>query len=403
MGEIKMDKQEFVQALNPVVTKMPLDRLVGFQSDIRSIPDLVYLTFGEPGFNTAEPIKETMIQAIRDNESHYANSQGEPALREAAKAYYNQHYGLNFASGNNVIVTAGVSEAINVVLMTLLAEEDGLMIPTPAYPPYYSAIKLAHGTIVPVDTKAAAFKLTPAAVEQALAEATVPVKAVLLNYPANPTGVTYTPKELAALADVFAKHQLWVISDEIYAQLTYDQAHTSLVKYLPEQTILITGLSKSHAMTGYRMGFILAQEPFIQEAQKVHSTLTFALPKVIQEGAVTALTKAADVADKMRLSYQKRRDWLVPKLKALGFEVTKPEGAFYVFAKIPADFGQDAEQFAYDLARKGKVAVVPGGAFADTTEAYVRISYAASDEDLHAGMARLKAYIENHRQAQSKG
>ncbi|MBM7617175.1 aminotransferase [Weissella uvarum] len=388
-----MSENEFVQPLSRMVTNITEDQLTDFQKMVSGIPDLVRLTFGEPGFDVDDTIKRAIVEAVEDNNSHYAESQGDSTLRQAVIDYFNQKYDLNYQSIDNVIVTEGVSEAINVVLMALLNPGDGLIMPEPVYSAYFPALDIAHGKQVKINTRPDDFKVTPASVEKALAEADVQVKAILLNYPNNPTGVTYTKAELQALAEVFKKHQLWVISDEIYAELTYDQDHVSLASMLPEQTILLNGLSKSHAMTGYRVGFIMGPVNFIEQAQKIHEALVFALPGAIQAGATAALTQATDAPEKMKAIYKQRRDWLVPKLEELGFEVAKPSGAFYVFAKIPEKMGHDGFAFAKDLAFEGKVAVIPGGAFSDDTKNYVRISYAASDEDLHEGIRRMQNYF----------
>jgi aminotransferase len=392
-----MTRENFIQPLNPIVTNLAPDGLLDFQLAVRDIPDLVRLTFGEPGFNVADPIKERIVQSVRDNQSHYADSQGERDLRTATVDYYNKKYNLNYAGEDNIIVTIGVSEAINVVFLTLLNDNEGVIVPEPAYPPYFASLDLARGKKISINTRPTDFKLTPEQVDEAMAFAKVPVKAILFNYPSNPTGVTYTEAELRALAEVFKKHKLWVISDEIYAQLTYDQVHVSLATMIPEQTILITGLSKSHAMTGYRIGFILADKAFIDYAQKVHGALTFSLPKILQDGALTAVTEAAEVADEMRDIYKRRRDWLTPHLEEMGFEVVNPEGAFYIFAKIPADMGQSGYDFAVELAQEAHVAIVPGDAFSEYTPEFVRISYAASDEDLAEAVKRMTAFFAKKR------
>ncbi|MCI2152528.1 MAG: aminotransferase class I/II-fold pyridoxal phosphate-dependent enzyme, partial [Leuconostoc mesenteroides] len=241
------------------------------------------------------------------------------------------------------------------------------------------------------------FKLTPDMVEETIKNATVPVKAILMNYPTNPTGVTYSRDEIIALAETFTKHNLWVISDEIYSVLTYDQEHVSFAEYIPERTIYINGLSKSHAMTGYRVGFILGQAETIAQLQKTHGTLVFAVPTFVQDAALVALRDVTDTPVKMRDIYRQRRDKVLSQLQALGFDVVEPEGAFYLFAKLPADLGTDGDVFALQLAKEGKVAVIPGSAFSDAAQAYIRISYAASDEDLAEGMKRMTKYIEKVR------
>lgn len=385
------------QSLNPIIADMAPDRLLGFQEKVRDIPGVLKLTFGEPGFAVDDRIKQAAVAAIEGDRSHYAESQGERALRLAAVDYFNQAYHLNYAGEENVIVTLGVSEAINVVFHTLLADGDGLLMPEPAYGPYFTSLELARGTRITIDTTANRFKLTPEMVEEAIAKATVPVRAILMNYPTNPTGVTYSRDEIMALSATFKKHGIWVISDEIYAVLTYDQEHVSFAEIIPDQTIYINGLSKSHAMTGYRVGFILGAAEVIAQMQKVHGALTFAIPTFIQDAALVALRDVTTAPQAMRDVYKKRRDRILPQLIALGFDVVAPEGAFYLFAKLPADLGDDGDEFALQLAKEGKVAVIPGSGFSASAKAYIRISYAASDEDLDEGMRRLTAYIKQRR------
>lgn len=385
------------QPFNSIVLDMAPDKLLDFQLKVRDIPDILRLTFGEPGFAVDERIKQATIDAITNDRSHYAESQGETDLRIAAVAYFNREYHLNYNGPENIIITQGVSEAINVIFQTLLNDNDGLLVPEPAYGPYFSSLDLAHGVRLSIDTTANDFKLTPDMVEETIKNATVPVKAILMNYPTNPTGVTYSRDEIIALAETFTKHNLWVISDEIYSVLTYDQEHVSFAEYIPERTIYINGLSKSHAMTGYRVGFILGQAETIAQLQKTHGTLVFAVPAFVQDAALVALRDVTDTPVKMRDIYRQRRDKVLSQLQALGFDVVEPEGAFYLFAKLPADLGTDGDVFALQLAKEGKVAVVPGSAFSDAAQAYIRISYAASDEDLAEGMKRMTKYIEKVR------
>lgn len=381
--------------INPIVKNMAPDKLLGFQKEISQIPDVLKLTFGEPGFNVADSIKQAAIKSIEANRSHYAESQGESPLRQAVVGYFNRRYHLNYQSKDQVIVTSGVTEAINVIFQTLLAPGDGLLVPEPAYGPYFSSLDLAHGVCISIDTAVHEFKLTPQQVETAIEQAQVPVKAILLNYPNNPTGVTYDRSELEALAEVFKKHQIWVISDEIYSELTYQGQHVSMAEILPEQTILLNGLSKSHAMTGYRVGFILGPEATIAEMQKVHGALAFAIPTFIQDAAQTAMVEDDDRIDMMKATYQKRRDYMVEILEGLGFTIAKPAGAFYIFAKLPADMGTDGHQFALKMAQVAKVAVIPGECFGGlpSSQAYIRLSYAASDEDVKVGLTRISQYV----------
>lgn len=383
------------QPINPLAQNLEPDRILTFQKSLSQFSDLVYLTFGEPGFATPEPVKAATKAAIDADRSHYGNSQGEPALREAALAYLADRYQLSYPSIDNLIMTAGVTEGIQAIFKTLLQEGDGLLIPDPAYGSYFAALSLAGGVVLPINTAKANFKLTPELVDEAMASAKVPVRAVLFNYPNNPTGVSYDLEELKALAACFERHDLWVISDEIYAELTYQGQHHSLGKLLPERTIVVNGLSKSHAMTGYRLGLIAGPSEIIQEIQKVHGSSVFSLPTFVQDGAVAAFQMSRDDLDYMRESYQERRDYVADELRALGFELVAPKGAFYLFAKLPDSIQMDSADFAMDLAKNGGVALIPGTAFSmfDEAKRYVRLSYAADMATLKAGLARLKAYL----------
>ncbi|GAP02619.1 aromatic amino acid aminotransferase gamma [Fructobacillus pseudoficulneus] len=390
---------EPVLPINREVKDLEADKLLGFQMSVAGIEGITFLTFGEPGFDTPTVVKEATKAAIDGNRSHYGNSQGEPAVRQAVLDYMKDRYDLDYPGIENVVITLGVTEAMQAIFKTLLQRGDGLLIPEPAYGSYFASLSLAGGVAVSVDTTNNGFKLTPALVDEAVAKATVPVRAVLLNYPSNPTGVTYTEAEITALAACFKKHGIWVISDEIYSELTYEQEHFSIGKLLPEQSLVVNGLSKSHAMTGYRLGFILGSADVIQYVQKVHGSLTYSAPTFIEDGAVAALKMSRQDLQYMTDSYEERRDFSRQALEELGFDVVDPEGAFYLFAKIPADFGTDGWAFAEKLAHEGKVAVIPRAAFSHFEDAnqYIRISYAASQEQLTEGFAKLKAYVEKAR------
>lgn len=383
------------QPLNPLVTELEPDRILTFQKSLSNYSDLVYLTFGEPGFASPKAVKEATKKAIDDDRSHYGNSQGELALRQAALAYLKDRYQLNYPSIDNLIMTAGVTEGIQAIFKTLLTTGDGLLIPDPAYGSYFAALSLAGGVALPINTEKTDFKLTPALVDEVIASATVPVRAILFNYPNNPTGVSYSLAELQALADCFERHDLWVISDEIYAELTYEGHHQSMGTLLPERSIVVNGLSKSHAMTGYRLGLIAGPLALIEEIQKVHGSSVFSLPTFVQDGAVAAFKMDRDELAYMIDGYRERRDFAKKELEELGFEVVSPRGAFYLYAKLPDKVNLDAQDFALDLAKNGGVAIIPGTAFSlfDEAKRYVRLSYAADMATLKAGLARLKKYL----------
>ena len=239
--------------------------------------------------------------------------------------------------------------------------------------------------------------LTPEVLEQAILEQADSLKAVLLNYPTNPTGVTYSREQIKALADVLRKYDVFVISDEVYSELTYtDEPHVSIAEYLPEQTILINGLSKSHAMTGWRIGLIFAPAVFTAQLIKSHQYLVTAATTMAQFAAIEALSAGKDDALPMKAEYVKHRDYIIDKMSALGFKIIKPDGAFYIFAKIPEGYEQDSFKFCQDFAREKAVAFIPGVAFGKYGESYLRLSYAASMETITTAMERLKEFMEEH-------
>ena len=215
----------------------------------------------------------------------------------------------------------------------------------------------------------------------------------ILNYPSNPIGVTYTREEVKSLADVLKKYPVFVMCDEIYSELVYDETHTSIAEFIPNQTILINGLSKSHAMTGWRIGFLFGPKELIKEIVKVHQYLVTAASTISQKAAYAALTTSMNAGEEMKKEYQVRRNFVFKEVSRLGFEVVKPRGAFYIFAKIPTGYIQDSMEFCIDLAEKEQLAVIPGIAFGQAGEGYIRISYAASFEKLEEAMRRLDRYM----------
>ncbi|MDU4557687.1 MAG: aminotransferase class I/II-fold pyridoxal phosphate-dependent enzyme, partial [Enterococcus faecium] len=252
---------------------------------------------------------------------------------------------------------------------------------------------LAGAELIPIDTSVRGFVSQPEQFERAFEQYGSAVKAVILNYPNNPTGTTLSAKQLKAIAEVLKKYPVFVISDEVYAELTYSGTHMSIATYLPEQTIVISGLSKSHAMTGWRVGFIFAQKALIDELIKVHQYLVTAATTMSQKAAAEALINGVKDSENMKEQYQTRRDYLVQQLAPLGFEVTQPNGAFYLFCKLPAAIQTDSWQFCVELAEQAKVACIPGIAFGPEGEGYIRISYASSMEKLHEACKRIKDFL----------
>ncbi|GAM81857.1 aspartate/tyrosine/aromatic aminotransferase [Lactococcus lactis subsp. lactis] len=389
---------DLLKKFNPNLDKIEISLIRQFDQQVSSIPDIIKLTLGEPDFYTPEHVKQAGIAAIENNQSHYTGMAGLLELRQAASEFMNKKYGLSYAAEDEILVTVGVTEAISSVLLSILVAGDEVLIPAPAYPGYEPLITLAGGSLVEIDTRANDFVLTPEMLEQAIVEREGKVKAVILNYPANPTGVTYNRGQIKALAEVLKKHEVFVIADEVYSELNYtDQPHVSIAEYAPEQTIVLNGLSKSHAMTGWRIGLIFAARELVAQIIKTHQYLVTSASTQSQFAAIEALKNGADDALPMKKEYLKRRDYIIEKMSDLGFKIIEPDGAFYIFAKIPADLEQDSFKFAVDFAKENAVAIIPGIAFGQYGEGFVRLSYAASMDMIEQAMARLTDYVTKKR------
>lgn len=381
----KMNKR--VAALTPAA-------ILTFNQKISTIPDIVKLTLGEPDFNTPEHVKQAAIKAIDDNESHYTNSRGTEGIRQAAAHFLNTKYGLNCDPDKQVIMTEGATGAIYSALTAMINPGDTVIVPTPIFPLYVPILMLAGAKPVFVDTSDNGFVLSPEKLSAAIDANQDTVKAVILNFPNNPTGVIYHRDDLQKLADVISKHDIICLSDEIYSELTYDGTHVSMGSILPEQTLVMNGVSKSHAMTGWRVGMICGPEEIINEIAKVSEFTITSLTANTQAAAEEAFKNGMDDALPMKQEYMKRRDLLVAGLEKAGFSCPNPNGAFYVFAKIPAGLNQNSEAFCYDLAKEAKVALIPGSYFLPGGEGYVRISYAASEENIQEAVSRIQTYVD---------
>lgn len=382
---------------NKNLDKIEVSLIRQFDQSISDVPGIMKLTLGEPDFTTPNHVKEAAKAAIDANQSHYTGMAGLSTLRQAAADFVKSKYNLSYNPDNEILVTIGATEALSATLTAILEPGDTVLLPAPAYPGYEPIANLVGAEIVEIDTTANDFVLTPEMLEKAILEQGDNLKAVLLNYPTNPTGVTYSREQIKDLADVLKKYDVFVISDEVYSELTYnDESHVSIAEYLPEQTILINGLSKSHAMTGWRIGLIFAPAIFTAQLIKSHQYLVTAAATMAQFAAIEALSVGKDDALPMKVEYTKRRDYIIDKMSALGFKIIKPDGAFYIFAKIPAGYEQDSFKFCQDFAREKAVAFIPGVAFGKYGEGYLRLSYAASMETITTAMERLKEFMEEH-------
>ena len=385
---------DLTKRFNKQLDKIQVSLIRQFDRAISEIPGVLRLTLGEPDFTTPNHIKEAAKKAIDQNQSYYTGMSGLIALRQAASDFVREKYQLDYNPENEILVTIGATEALSATLTAILEEGDKVLLPAPAYPGYEPIVNLVGAEIVEIDTTENGFVLTPEMLEAAILEQGDKLKAVILNYPANPTGITYSREQLAALAAVLRKYEIFVVCDEVYSELTYtSQAHVSLGTMLRDQAIVINGLSKSHAMTGWRLGLIFAPATFTAQLIKSHQYLVTAANTMAQHAAVEALTAGKNDAEPMKKEYLQRRDYIIEKMTALGFEIIKPDGAFYIFAKIPAGYNQDSFAFLKDFAQKKAVAFIPGAAFGRYGEGYVRLSYAASMETIKEAMKRLEEYM----------
>lgn len=364
-----------------------------FSERVSNVPNILKLTIGEPDFAIPDHIKQAAVHAIDADDSHYSVSAGTIALRKAASFFLNKRYGLNYEPETEILTTVGATEGIFTILAAILNQGDQVMIPTPAYPVYAEMARINGGKPLFVDVSQDSFILSPKRLRDVIA-ANDNIKAIILTNPSNPTGVTYTADELEALADVLRETNILVISDEIYAELSYNRAHVSMAKFLPEQTIVVNGVSKSHAMTGYRIGILAGPAALMTEFNKLHSFIIMTPSNPAMAAATEAFSNQQSFQDtvEMTLEYQRRRDFLVTSLSQLGFEVGTPSGAFYIFAKIPQDLIQDDIAFANDLVEKQQLAIVAGSGFGPGGEGYIRISYAASMTMLEEAVKRLISY-----------
>ena len=385
---------DLTKRFNKQLDKIQVSLIRQFDQAISEIPGVLRLTLGEPDFTTPDHVKEAAKRAIDQNQSYYTGMSGLLTLRQAASDFVKEKYQLDYAPENEILVTIGATEALSATLTAILEEGDKVLLPAPAYPGYEPIVNLVGAEVVEIDTTENGFVLTPEMLEKAILEQGDKLKAVILNYPANPTGITYSREQLEALAAVLRKYEIFVVCDEVYSELTYTgEAHVSLGTMLRDQAIIINGLSKSHAMTGWRLGLIFAPAAFTAQLIKSHQYLVTAANTMAQHAAVEALTVGKNDAEPMKKEYIQRRDYIIEKMTALGFEIIKPDGAFYIFAKIPAGYNQDSFAFLKDFAQKKAVAFIPGAAFGRYGECYVRLSYAASMETIKEAMKRLEEYM----------
>lgn len=382
--------------INTRVNSMGASKIRAFDAKASQIPGIIKLTIGEPDLNTPDHVKEAAIRDIQANDSHYAPQAGKPELLNAISKYIKKKTGVDYVPDSEICVTVGATGALNDVFMSILNPGDKILVPTPVWALYFQIIKLTGAIPVEIDTSKDGFILTPKKMEAVLNGEGKGAKAIILTDPSNPTGRVYTAEELKAIAKVITKYSLFSVTDEIYEELVYDDnVHHSLSEYLPDRNVMISGLSKAYAMTGWRLGFIAAPSQIMKSIRKVNAFLVTSVTDNVQAAAIEALNNGQDDPKKARKIYEDRLKFMKAGLEKLGFEMSTPQGAFYIFAKIPDEFGIDDVAFANELAAKAKVGVTPGSYFGKGGEGYVRLSYASSTKDLKEALKRIEKFVKN--------
>ena len=371
------------------VRDIPRSGIRDFFEIVQSMDDVISLGIGEPDFATPWHIREAAIYSLEKGRTGYTSNLGLPRLRRAISSYVEDHFGVHYEPLSEVLVSVGVSEAIDIALRAILNPGDEVLYHEPCYVSYSPSVVLARGVARAIPTKAADhFVLRAEALERAI---TPRSKLLMLNFPTNPTGATMPGEELEKIAAVCVKHDLIVLSDEIYSELTYDSAAHPSLAALPgmrERTILLHGVSKAYAMTGWRIGFACAPQPVIEAMMKIHQYAILCAPIMGQDAAIEALERGEESMLKMRREYEMRRNYILRGFNDLGLECFKPRGAFYVFPKI-ASTGLTSREFSLQLLREKKVAVVPGSAFGASGEGHVRCSYATALDQIKIAIERI--------------
>ncbi|MFJ5749804.1 aminotransferase A [Peribacillus frigoritolerans] len=375
--------------INPLVKDVQISGIRKFYNMVADIEGTISLTIGQPDFPTPTHIKEAAKQAINNDYTVYTHNAGYLELREAASNYVKDKYNLDYDPANEVIVTSGASEGIDIAFRTILIPGNEVILPGPVYPGYEPIIKMCGATPVYADTTKNGFRLTADILEKYITENT---RCIVLPYPSNPTGVTLTAEELLDIAELVRGKDIFILADEIYSELVFDQEHVSIATFLKEQTIVLNGLSKSHSMTGWRIGLLFAPAAISQHLLKVHQYNVTCAASISQRAALEALTAGRNDAIPMKTEYARRREYVYSRLQAMKLEIVKPNGAFYFFIKLPEGYASSLD-FCLKLVQQEKVAVVPGDAFSPLGEGYFRISYAYSTETLEKALDRIEAFL----------
>ena len=382
--------------VNKTITGIAPSGIRKFFDIVNEMDDAISLGVGEPDFDTPWRIRDEAIYSLEQGRTFYTSNSGLKSLKEEISKYLERRYNLYYSPNSEIMVTVGGSEAIDIALRAMLDPGDEVLIPQPSYVSYAPCTILAGGKPVYIDLKEEdEFRLTPEELEEAVTDKT---KVLILPFPNNPTGAVMEKEDLEAVAQFVIDHDLFVLTDEIYAELTYLEKHVSIASLpgMRERTVYINGFSKTYAMTGWRLGYACAPEELLKQMLKIHQYAIMCAPTNSQYAAVEALRNCQDDVDRMREEYDHRRRYLMDRFRSMKLQCFEPFGAFYIFPSIK-EFGMTSDEFATKLLKTKKVAVVPGTAFGDCGEGFIRISYAYSLENLKEAVDRIEVFIQELR------
>ena len=361
---------------------------------LSEMEDVISLTVGQPDFITPWHIRESAIESLEKGKTYYTSNAGMGDLRNEIARYLKRRFNLDYCAKDEVVVTVGGSEAIDIAMRTILEPGDEVILPVPSFVCYEPIAKMIGASVVHIDTKLEnKFKVTPEEIKAAITPKT---KMLILPFPNNPTGAILTRDELEAIADVIRDTNICILSDEIYAELTYGKRHVSIAEIdgMRERTVIASGFSKAYAMTGWRLGYICAPKELATQMLKIHQYAIMCAPTMSQFAAIEALKNGDEDVEMMRAEYNRRRVFILEGLRKIGIECFEPEGAFYIYPNI-APFGLTSEEFCERLLYEQKCAIVPGTAFGDSGEGFARISYAYSVKHLKEALTKIEAFVKS--------